>query len=417
MTTITAFTNARLMDPASGRDEIGTLIVEDGLISALGKDLPVPKQAIVIPCAGHILAPGLVDMRSFSIDEKAAAAGGITTIVLMPDQSPPIDDAAMIAQKIRTGSDVSRVRVHPMGAATKGTLGDALAEIGLMTKAGAVGFTDGRKAIANARIMRQILSYAHNLDRLVVQHAEEPTLAANGSMNEGEISTRLGLPGIPTAAEAIMIERDARLVALTGARLHHAQLSCIDGIDAMTRAKERGLPMSCGVSPQYFILNETSVGDYRTFARLSPPLRSEADRHALVEAIRTGIIDVICSAHEPRDQDAKRLPFADAAPGSIGYETLLALSLSLYHAYDIPLMQVLAMLTVKPARLLGLDSGELAIGRPADLVIFDPDRPWQIDPEQFASETQNTPFDGQPVQGRVLRTVLAGRTVYVDNSQ
>lgn len=415
--TITAFTNARLIDPASGRDEAGTLIVEDGRISALGHGITVPKQATVIDCKGHILAPGLVDMRSFSIDEKAAAAGGITSVILMPDQSPPLDDAAMIAQKVRTGSDGSLVRVHPMGAATQGIEGEAMAEIGLMTKAGAVGFTDGRKTIASARIMRRILDYARNLDRLVVQHAEEPTLAANGAMNESEIATRLGLSGIPTAAEAIMIERDARLVALTGARLHHAQISCIEGVDAMAGAKKRGLPMTCGVSPQYFILNETSVGDYRTFAKLSPPLRSEADRHAVVEAIRTGVIDVICSAHEPRDQDAKRLPFADAAPGSVGYETLLALSLTLYHAYDIPLMQVLAMLTVKPAELLGLECGRLEVGRPADLVIFDLDQPWRIDPEEFSSETQNTPFDGHAVQGRVLRTVLAGRTVYEDKDQ
>ncbi|GER02100.1 dihydroorotase [Iodidimonas gelatinilytica] len=407
----TAYVNARLMDPSCGRDETGSLLVVDGYIDAIGADLPIPPETEIIDCKGQILAPGLVDMHSFQPDFNAAAAGGITRLVLIPDQSVPLDDAAKIAQVAHSGSN--GVMVHPLGAATKGLQGSSMAELGLMSEAGAVGFGDGRRAIADSQMMRRLLEYARLFNRPIIQHAQDPSLAKNGVMTEGETATRLGLAGIPAVAEVMMIERDARLVELTGGRLHHAQISTAASLDAIRRNKARELPMSCGVSPQHFILNETAVADYRTFAKLSPPLRSEADRAAIVEAIREGLIDVICSAHDPQDQENKRLPFAEAAHGAVGYQTLLALSLSLYHGYDVDLMQILAMLSTNPARILGLDAGTLAPGARADFILFDLNRPWRINPEDFLSETQNTPFEGQPVQGNLSRTVIAGETVFM----
>jgi len=414
--TMTAYVNARLIDPADGLDAKGALLVEHGRIVARGMDIVIPEGAERIDCGGHILCPGLVDMRSFEADGASAIAGGITTVALMPDQSPPIDSAAMVDHMAAPEGLPAGPRVRPMGAATQGLAGGAMAEIGLMAEAGAVAFTDGRRAIADTQMMRRLLEYLRLFEALLVQHAEDPGLADGGVMAEGETATRLGLQGIPDVAEAILIERDARLCDLTGGRIHIAQMATRTGIDALRRLKTDGRPLTAGVSPQHFTLNDTAVGDYRTFARVSPPLRPEADRAALVEAIREGLIDVICSSHEPRDQDAKRLPFSEAAPGIVGYETLLPLSLALHHNHDLPLAGLLAMMTCNPARLLGLDAGTLAPGAPADLLVFDLDRPWRIDPERFRSRTQNTPFEGLPVQGKVLRTVVGGRCVYREDS-
>jgi len=413
---VTAFENARLIDPASGLDSPGTLLVEDGRIAALGPETAIPDNAERIDCGGHVLAPGLVDMRSFAVDGPAAVAGGITTVVLMPDQNPPLDSAAMIEHMAKPEPVQGCPRVRPMGAASQGLSGTGMAELGLMHEAGAVGFSDGRRAIANSSLMRRLLEYAQVFDALIVQHGEDPALAADGAMNEGATATRLGLPGIPAAAETIMIERDARLAALTGGRVHFAQVSTHESIETLQRLKREGARVTSGASPQHFTLNETAVGEYRTFAKVSPPLREEADRAALAEAITHGLIDVICSGHEPRDQDAKRLPFSEAAPGIVGYETLLTLALTLHHTHGMALNVLLALLTCNPADLLGLEAGRLEAGRPADLVLFDPERPWRIDPDAFKSETQNTPFEGFPVQGRVLRTVVAGRTVYEETA-
>ncbi len=407
----TLLENARILDPASGRDSAGRLLVEDGRIAALDPGR-TPKAARRIDCRGHILAPGLIDMRSFAVDAASALAGGITTVVLMPDQATPIDTAA----KVQFASDPEpappSVRVRVMGAATQAVAGTAMAEIGLMVEAGAVGFSDGRRAIADAGLMRRLLEYARIFPTLIVQHAEDPALAAGGAMNEGEVATRLGLPGIPAAAEAIMIERDARLARLTGGRLHIAQVSAAESVDALRRLKREDAAVSAGVSPHHFTLNETAVGDYRTFAKVSPPLRSEDDRRALVEAIRDGVIDVICSSHEPRDQDAKRLPFSEAAPGIVGYETLLPLTLALHHHHELPLLPLVGMLTARPAALLGLDAGRIAEGAPADLVLFDPERPWRVDPTRFSSQTQNTPFTDMPVAGKVVMTMVGGTVLY-----
>lgn len=410
--TLTAFENARLIDPASGLDRCGTLLVENGRIVEVGARR-VPASAKRIDCGGHVLCPALVDMRVFRVEPAAALAGGIGTLVLMPDQARPLDDAAMVAWA-SDPEPAASVRVRVAGAATQGCRGEAMAELGLMVEAGAVAVSDGRRAIADAGLMRRLLDYAGIFGTLTIQHAEEPALAEPGAMNEGETATRLGLPGIPAAAEAIMIERDARLLRLTGGRLHVAQVSAAESLPAIARAKDEGLRLSAGVSPQHLLLNESAVGAWRTFAKVSPPLRSEDDRRALVEAVREGTLDVICSGHEPRDQDAKRLPFSEAEPGIVGCETLLPLALVLYHNHDLPLCDLLATMTCRPADLLGIDAGHLHEGAPADLLLFDPERPWRIDPERLRSATQNTPFEGMPVQGRVLMTVVGGRVLFED---
>jgi dihydroorotase len=281
-----------------------------------------------------------------------------------------------------------------------------------MTAAGAVGFTDGSRAVADAMVMRRALNYARTFDALIVQHPEEPSLAADGDMNEGEVATRLGLAGIPPAAEAIMIERDLRLVELTGGRYHAGHVSTAAAVECIRRAKERGLAVTCDTAPAYFTLTDTAVGDYRTFAKLSPPLRGEDDRRAIEAAVLDGTIDVIASDHAPHDQESKRLPFPQAENGIVGLESLLALSLRLHHQGGMKLIDLLAALTSRPAAILGLPGGRLAKGGPADLVIFDPARPWRLDPDSFRSKSKNSPFEGHPVQGRALRTVVAGRTLY-----
>ncbi len=409
--TATAYINARLLDPASGLDESGTLVTENGLIRELGADTAPVKDGAIVDCGGRVLAPGLIDMLSFSPDVKSAAAGGITTAVLAPDQSPVTDNAAMVEHRLKHRP----ITILPAGAATQGLAGVQIAEIGLMSEAGAVLFTDGRQAVADATVMRRLLEYARAFDALIMQHVEEPSLARDGVAGEGELATRLGLKAIPTEAEVMMLERDAWLVKLTGGRYHAAQITSADAIAAMRMAKENRLAMTCGTAAHYFSLNENAIGDYRTFAKASPPLRDEADRQAVVNGLTDGTIDVICSAHDPRDEEEKRLPFAQAAPGMVGYETMLPLALELYHNGGMDLLSVIKCITARPAEILGLESGRLAAGAPADLVIFDLDKPWRIDVEAFESPTKNSPFDGRPVQGRVWRTVAAGQTVYMRN--
>ena len=403
-------TNVRLIDPASGLDAPGHLLIEDGRIAAFGADVSCPNGIEPEDCGGRVLMPGLIDMRSFAPDRKAAAAGGITTTVLQPNRTPPIDNDAMIIRAAANGGGNVRVRV--MGAATRALAGEAMAEIGLMAEAGAVAFTDGRTAVADSELMRRILEYAGMFGGLIVQHAEDPSLANGGVMHEGEIATRLGLPAIPDTAEAIILERDRHLVALTGGRYHAAQVSSARGLDVVRRAKADGLAVSCGVSPHHLTLNETAIGDYRTFAKTSPPLRSEDDRRALVAGLADGTIDVICSSHDPQDEDAKRLPFLQAADGVLGYQTMLPLALALYHKGEAELMTVLKAMTSRPAELLGLGAGRLTADAPADLILVNLDAPWQVDPDALLSPTRNTPFEGMPVQGRVEETLVAGRTVF-----
>jgi dihydroorotase len=419
----TLIRGARLLDPASGLDAIGDLLIEGERIAAAG-GIIAASAAEIVEAEGLCLAPGLVDMRvqlrepgaehmeSIESGGQAAAAGGVTTMVALPNTDPPVDDVSVVEFLARRAREVRLAKIHTYAAATKRLAGKQLTEMGLLAANGAVGFTDGTKAIADALVMCRVLSYAANFDLLVVQHPEEPSLGGAGEVNEGEIATRLGLAAIPAVAEVIMIERDLRLLEITGARYHAAHLSTAAGVEAIRRAKARGLAVTCDTAPPYFALNETAIGDYRTFAKLSPPLRSEQDRRAVVEGLRDGTIDAIASDHAPWDQDSKRLPFSSAAYGIVGLETLLPLSLELYHNRHLGLLEVIARLTRNPADILRLPIGRLAKGAAADLVLFDPDLSWHISTDEFRSKSKNAPFDGRPVEGRVVRTMVDGRTIF-----
>lgn len=421
-----AYVGARLLDPASGLDARGGVLTDGEAIADVGSHIAADGLADdirVVDLQGLCLAPGLVDIRAslgepgaehketFATAGAAATAGGVTSVLCLPDTKPVIDDMSVVEFVARRARLLGLTKVYPYGAVTKGLSGGEIAELGLLAEAGAVAFTDGGHAVADAQIMRRALLYAGTFGLLICQHPEEPALAT-GAMNAGEMATRLGLAGIPTAAEVIMIDRDLRLVELTGGRIHFAHVSTADAVDAIRNAKARGLPVTCDAAPPYFALNENAIGDYRTFAKLSPPLRSEADRQAVVAGIADGTIDCIASDHTPQDEETKRLPFADAAVGGIGLETLLPISLELYHNGHLGLLDALALLTVRPARLMGLAAGELTVGAPADLVAFDPDRSWKVDADKLSSKAKNSPFDGRPVEGMVFRTVIDGRTVY-----
>ncbi len=422
-----AYINARLIDPWTELDEPGCLLTEGNRIADLGPGLfadGVPEGIKTIDCDGHVLSPGLIDMRAFlgepgfehketlATGTEAAAVGGLTTVICLPGTDPVIDDTALVEYIERRARENAVVRVHPMGALTNGTEGREMTEMGLLAEAGAVAFTDGDRAVADAQLMRRALAYASGLDLLIVQHIEETNLASAGCINEGEIALRLGLPGIPVAAEVIALERDLQLVELTGGRYHAACLSAGESVSRLRQAKLKHLPISAGVAVHHFALNETAIGEYRSFAKTSPPLRAEEDRQALIEGMRDGTVDVIVSDHSPQDQESKRQPFIQAASGIAGLETMLPLALELYHNRSVPLTRILEMMTAGPARLLGLNVGRLEVGTPADLVVIDIDTPWQIREDGLVAKSKNTPFDGRPVQGRALRTIVAGHTVY-----
>ena len=416
--------NVRLLDPASGRDEIGHLLVVDGRIAAMGDLLEVPEEAELVEGQGACLAPGLVDMRvqfgepgaehkeRLASGIRAAAAGGVTSVAVLPNTAPVIDDPAMLEFVARRARLLKSVKVYPYAALTKGLAGSQLAELALLKEAGAVAFTDADRALADARVMLRALAYATAQDLLVVQHPEEPRLAEGGVMNDGAMATRLGLKGIPAMAEVMMIERDLRLVEATGARYHVAHISTAAAIEAVRRAKARGLRVTAETTPHHLALNELEVEGYRTFAKVSPPLRSEADRAAVVEGLVDGTIDVIASDHCPQDQDSKRLPFAQAEFGVVGVETMLPVAMRLVHEGHLSLLDLMRKLSLAPARLLGLDAGRLQEGAPADLVLFDPDRPWKITEVGLTSLAKNTAFEGRLVQGRVLLTMVDGRIVH-----
>lgn len=425
---LVAYLNARLLDPATGLDTMGALLTTGDQIADLGPSLfagGVPSGVEVVDCGGHCLAPGLIDMHafvgepgaehkeSFASASAAAAAGGITTLICLPNTDPAIDEPAIVEYVERRARENSLVRVQPMAAITKGLNGTEMTEMGLLVEAGAVAFTDGDRAVASARMMRRALSYSTLFGKLVIQHAEDPSLARDGAMNEGDVATRLGLAGIPVAAEAMVVERDVRLVALTGARYHVSQVSAADTLDVIRAAKKRGLSVTCGTSPAYFSLNENAVNDYRTFTKVSPPLRTEDDRLAVVAGVKDGTIDVIVSAHMPQDVEAKRRPFAEAAFGAAGLETMLAVALTLHHSYGMSLNEVLARMTSTPAKLLGLGSrGVLRAGAKADLVIFDPEKPWRVDIDKMKGKSKNTPYEGLPLTGKVLMTIVDGLKVF-----
>ena len=414
-----AFLNAELM---GGR---GGLLIENGIVVACGSAVTAAhvSDAEIHDCKGKLLLSGIVDMRVFTGEpgteyretlataSEAAAAGGVTTMIVMPNTNPVIDDAAMVDFILRRARDTAKIRVAPMAAITKGTKGAELAEIGLMKEAGAVAVTDGTHAVANAALFRRAMIYAKDHDLLVVQHVEDATLAT-GVMNNGEYASRLGLSGNPALAEIIMLERDLRLVEMTGCRYHASQISCSESVEVMRRAKSKGLPVTCGVSINHLTLNETDVGAYRTFFKLSPPLRREEDRLALVSGLAEGVIDVIVSSHDPQSADTKRLPFAEAAFGAVGLETMITAALSLYHNKNIGLKRLSEALSEKPAELLRLDQGRLVTGAPADFIVIDPHMTWQVEASNLASRSKNSAFERRAMDGRVLETWVAGTKVY-----
>jgi len=421
------FNNARLVDPASGREAAGALLVENGVIADVAWDEPGragPAGAEVVDCGGRVLAPGLVDMRAFvgepgaehretlKTASEAAAAGGVTTVVCMPDTDPVVDEASIVDFLLRRARDTAVVNIHPAAALTKGLEGREMTEFGLLMEAGAVAFTDGARSVTNAQVMRRALTYARDFGALILHHTEDPDLVGRGVMNEGELASRLGLPGVPREAEIIMLERDLRLVQLTGARYHAAMVSCAISIALIEQAKAEGLPVTCGVSINNLTLNESDIGDYRTFLKLSPPLRSEEDRLAVVDALARGVIDVVVSDHNPQDVETKRLPFAEAADGAVGLETMLSAGLRLVHAGHIGLARLLAAMASSPAALLGLPVGRLAAGAPADLILIDPDEPYVLDKAALHSRSKNSPFDEARLEGRVLQTFVAGHKVH-----
>jgi dihydroorotase len=419
--------NARIIDPSRDLDIVGDLLIADGMIREAKRGIGaagVPEGTEVIDCRGKVIAPGLVDMRAFigepgaghretfASASQAAAAGGVTTIICQPDTSPVIDDPATVDFVLRRARDTAIVRVHPMAAITKGLHGKEMTEIGLLKAAGAVAFTDGDKSIVNAQVMRRTLTYARDFDALIVHHTEDPDLIGDGVMNEGEFAARLGLLGIPNAAETVMLARDTRLVGLTGGRYHAASVTCAESLEVLRRAKDAGLAVTASASINHLTLNEIDIGPYRTFLKVSPPLRAEDDRRALVAALAEGLIDVVMSDHNPQDVETKRLPFAEAAAGAIGLETMLSAGLRLVHAGEVELPALLRAMSTRPAELLGITGGTLRSGAPADVIVIDIDEPWLVDPNELKSKCKNTPFDEARMTGRVVRTIVAGRTVY-----
>ncbi len=417
--------NARLLDPASQTDTSGAILLADGVITDVVPGAPagMPEAADLYDARGLVVAPGLVDMRVFTGEPgheyretlasaaDAAAAGGVTTFVLMPDTLPVVDDGAIVDFIVRRAAATARVNVVPSAAITRGLRGEELTEFGLLREAGAACLTDGRRSIQSAGLMRAAMTYAANFDLPILHHVADASLVADGVMNEGTLATVSGLRGIPIEAETVPLARDLQLAAATGVRYHAAQISTAASVELVRAARSRGT-ISAGVSINNLALNENDVAPYRTYFKLSPPLRSEDDRRAMIEGLRSGVIDVIHSAHDPQDTEVKRQPFAEASEGAIGLETLLAAALRLVHSGDVPLLTVLRAMTQRPAEILGLRSGRLAAGAPADLVIFDPDFPWLVAEKDIVSRSRNTSFEGARMQGAVMHTFVAGRPVF-----
>ena len=411
--------SGRIVDPSQGLDGPGTIRVRDGRIVSCEPGTPVS-----VDHGSLVIAPGLLDMRVFVGEPgsehretirsagEAAVAGGVTTFVTMPDTSPPVDDVALVEFMSRTGRTDSPAKVRPAAALTRGLRGTAMAELYLLSEAGAVALTDGAREVADPALMRRLLAYTSDFDALVMQTNRNAALEGRGVMNEGRMSARLGLPGIPREAETVSLERDLRLLRATGCRYHAATVTTADSVDLIRRAKAEGLNVTASTPVTHATLNENDVDGYRTFLRLSPPLREEDDRLAVVEGLADGTIDAIVSGHDPQDVDTKRLPFAEAADGAIGLETLLAATLRLYHADALTLSQVIDRLSCAPARILRLEGGSLAPGMPADFVVFDPDEPWQVLEADIRSRSKNTPYENARFSGRVRRTYVDGDCVF-----
>lgn len=424
-----AYLNARLIDPETRLDVTGGLLTIGRKIADLGphiKSGAIPDDAEVIDCGGHVLAPGLLDIQvhfrepgqeykeTIATGSKSAAAGGVTLVACMPNTKPPIDDVALVEFVARRARETAYVNVRTYACITRDMKGEEITEMGLLKAAGAVGFTDDGLPVMNAGVMRRALAYSKELGVPVAQHAEDLNLSAGGCMNEGKISAQLGVPGIPNASEAVIVERDILLAELTGGQYHVLHISTHEAIDAVRRAKKRGLArITCEAAPHHFTLTDEAVLEYRTFSKMNPPLRAENDRMAVIEGLKDGTIDAIATDHAPHDQESKRVPLTSAAFGIVGLETMLPLSLGLAHQKIIPLMDVLAAMTFKAADVIGVEAGRLKKDAPADLVLIDLEREWTIEPDVFHSKSKNSPFDHWNTRGRAIRTVVGGETVYL----
>ena len=427
MSAVTVLKNLRIVDPSRNLDENGSIVIgADGTILASGKDAHnqgAPDGATVRDCKGVVAVPGLVDARVFvgepgaehreTIESasRAAAAGGVTSIIMMPDTDPVIDDIALVEYVKKTARDKAIVNVHPAAALTKGLRGEEMTEFGMLKEAGAVAFTNGRKALSDTLVLRRAMTYARELGAVIALETRDKYIGG-GDMNEGLFASWLGLSGVPKEAEIIPLERDLRIAGLTQAIYHAAKISVPESAEAIRIARQRGVKATCGISINHLTLNENDIGEYRTFFKLSPPLRAEDDRKAMVEALKDGTIDIIVSSHDPQDVDTKRLPFSDAASGAVGLETLLAAALRLHHSGEVPLMRLIDALSTRPAKIFGLDAGTLKAGAKADITLIDLDEPWLVAKEQLVSKSKNTPFEDARFSGRAVATYVAGKAVH-----
>lgn len=420
----TVFINARLIDPTSEQDLIGSLLVEDGVISAIGADISTPDAAEIVDCEGLCLAPGIVDIgvkvcepgerhkESYRSAGLAAAAGGVTTIVTRPDTSPAIDTPETLEFATRRANEAAPVNVVPMAALTKDRAGREMTEIGFLMDAGAVAFTDCDHVVVDTKVFSRALTYARSLGALVIAHPQDPGLSKGAAATSGKFASLRGLPAVSPIAERMGLDRDIALVEVTGAKYHADQITAARALPALERAKANGLDITAGTSIHHLTLNELDVADYRTFFKVKPPLRSENDRQAIIAAVKSGLIDVISSMHTPQDEESKRLPFEEAASGAVALETLLPAALRLYHSDLLTLQELFRAMSFNPAQRLGLASGRLEAGAPADLVLFDPDAPFVLDRFKLKSKSKNTPFDGQRLQGKTRATYVGGQAVY-----
>lgn len=419
--------NLRIVDPSQSMDETGSILIVDGKIAAIGaavgnKDIPagcetedyvglIAVPGLVDACV-HIGEPGAEHRETIASASRAAAKGGVTSIIMMPDTEPMIDDVALVDFVQRLARDEAIVHVYPAAALTKGLKGEEMTEFGLLLEAGAVWLCNGRHTVGNPAVMRRAMTYARDFGAVVAVTTQDRHLSATGVMNEGLYASWLGLSGIPREAEIIPLERDLRLAALTRSRYHAMSISVPESAEIIRVAKAKGLSVTAGISINHLTLNETDIGEYRTFFRLSPPLRTEDDRRAMVAALADGAIDIIVSAHDPQDVDTKRLPFGDAENGAIGLETLLAAALRLYHSGDVELMRLVDAMSTRPAQILGLDAGTLKVGARADIALIDPEYPWVLSKDDIASKSKNSAFEDARFTGKVLQTLVAGATVY-----
>ncbi len=420
--------NVRVLDPSRKLDETGTIVVgADGKILAAGTDAlnqGAPDGAEIRDCSGLTAIPGLVDARVFvgepghehretiASASRAAAAGGVTSFIMMPETDPVIDDIALVEFVKKTARDTAIVNVYPAAALTKGMTSAEMTEMGLLQLAGAVAFTNGRHGLNDSQVLRRAMTYAREFDAVIALETREKYLAANGVMNEGLLASWLGLSGIPKETEIIPLERDLRIAALTRAKYHAAQISVPESVEAIQVARKRGARVTCAISINHLSLNENDIGEYRSFFKLYPPLRSEDDRMGMVQAIADGSIDIIVSSHDPQDVDTKRLPFGEAADGASGLETMLSAALRLHHAGHVPLMRLIDAMSTRPAEIFGLPAGTLKPGASADIALVDLDEPWLVSKDQLLGRSKNTPFEDARFSGRAVATYVAGRCVH-----